>query len=342
MNGELTINLKEIQENYKRLKKICGKYCETAAVVKANAYGLGVSQVVPALFEAGARSFFVATFEEGLEIRRFLRECHIYILNGYDHKNAKSYAAYSLTPILNSQEQIKLFQSDGGGEAVLHFDTGMNRLGLNPEEEIDLTNLKLHFIMSHLSSSEEPQNPVNKIQLEKFQSLLAKFPKTRSSLANSFGIFLGPEYRFQMTRPGIALYGEGKTSKQVVELQLPILQIREAKKGETVGYNETFTFEKDTFLATVGAGYADGLHRLLSNNGTLFWKNYRLPIRGRISMDLLTCDLSAVPEKERPKPDDRLEVIGKNQTVEQISKDTKTIPYEILTSLGNRYKREYI
>lgn len=342
MRGELTINLKEIQENYRRLKTICGNNCETAAVVKANAYGLGASKVVPALHDAGARTFFVATIDEGVEIRRFLRECHIYILNGYDPKRAKTYSGYNLIPILNSAEDIRAFQNTGGGEAVLHIDTGMNRLGVCYDEIPNLEKIQLHFIMSHLSSSEEANNPVNQEQLEKFNIALKKYPKTRASLANSSGIFLGPDYRFQIARPGIALYGIGKASKPVVELSLPIIQIRDAKKGETAGYNETYKFEKDTKLATVSAGYADGLFRTLSNQGALYWDKYRLPIRGRISMDLVICDLSNVPENECPKPYDMLEVIGKHQTVEHIAKDAKTIPYEILTSLGNRYKRVYI
>lgn len=342
MRGELTINLKELQGNYKRLKKICGKTCETAAVVKADAYGLGVAEATPALYEAGARSFFVATLEEGIEIRRFLRACHIYILNGYWSKNPKAYTAYNLTPVLSSKEEIKALQAAGGGEAVLNFDTGMNRLGLRHDEMPDLKGINLHFIMSHLTSSEEPDNPCNAAQLNAFKGIMQNYPRTQASFANSWGIFLGMDYRFQISRPGIALYGSGKTSKAVVTLKLPILQIRAAEKGETAGYNKTYTFDKDTKLAVVSAGYADGLHRTLSNNSALYWGNYRLPIRGRISMDTIICDLSEVPENDLPKPHDMLELIGKHQTLDKIAKDARTIPYEILTSFGNRYKRSYV
>lgn len=342
MNGELTINLKALQENYTRIKTICGKTCEAAAVVKANAYGLGVQEIVPELYKAGARTFFVATLEEGIEIRRFIRSCHIYILNGYWLQNPKAYTAYNLIPVLNSTRQVNALQAMGGGPAVLHFDTGMNRLGIRHDEIPDLKNIHPHFIMSHLSSSEEPDNPANMQQLRKMAMLLKHFPRIKASLANSGGIFLGPEFRLHMARPGIALYGCGKAMKPVIELKLPVLQIKTAKKGETAGYNETYTFEKDTKLAIIGAGYADGLLRTLSSSGSLYWKSHPLPIRGRISMDLIICDLSAVPEQDYPTQGDMVEAIGKNQSLDQIAKDARTIPYEILTSLGNRYKRNYI
>ncbi len=342
MRGELTINLKALQENYKVLKTFCGTSCETAAVVKANAYGIGVSKAVPALFEAGARTFFVATLEEGVKIRRFLPQAHIYILNGFWRKSAKTYKAYNLVPVLNSIESIKVFQEVGGGEAILHFDTGMSRLGLRPEDTPDLSGIRLHFIMSHLTSPEETENPSNLRQLESFRIIRKKFPNTKASLANSCGIFLGADYRFELTRPGIALYGSGKAMKPVVNLSVPAVQIRRVKAGESAGYNETYTFKKDTNLVVVGAGYADGLLRTLSKNGALYWKEYKLPIRGRVSMDTIICDLENVPENEYPVTGDKIELIGENQSLDQIAKDAKTIPYEILTSLGSRYKRVYI
>lgn len=342
MRGELTVNLKALQENYKTLKNFCGASCETAAVVKANAYGIGASKAVPALFEAGARSFFVATLEEGVKIRRFLPQVHIYILNGFWPKSAKNYKTYNLIPVLNSTESIIEFQKAGGGEAILHFDTGMNRLGLRPEETPDLKGIHLHFIMSHLTSSEETENPSNPRQLESFNAIRKRFTKTKASLANSHGIFLGAEYRFDLARPGIALYGSGKAMKPVISLSVPTLQIRNVKAGEAAGYNETYTFKKNSTLAVVGAGYADGLPRTLSNKGALYWKGYKLPIRGRVSMDTIICDLKNVPEKDYPLAGDKLELIGENQSLDQIAKDARTIPYEILTSLGNRYKRIYV
>ncbi len=342
MRGELTINLKALQDNYKTLNTLCGTSCETAAVVKANAYGIGVSKAVPVLFEAGARTFFVATLEEGVEIRRFLPQSHIYILNGFWPENAKTYKAYTLIPVLNSAESIKAFQNSGGGEAILHFDTGMSRLGLRAEETPDLNGIHLHFIMSHLTSSEELENLSNPRQLESFKAIRKQLPNTKASLANSHGIFLGTDYRFDLARPGIALYGSGKAMKPVISLSVPVLQIRSVKSGEAAGYNETYTFDKDTMLATISAGYADGLPRTLSNNGALYWKGHRLPIRGNVSMDTIICDLSDVPEREYPKAGDMLEVIGENQSLDQIAKDARTIPYEILTSLGNRYKRMYV
>ncbi len=339
MIGTLTIDLRAIQDNYKTLSAMSAKTCETACCVKANAYGLGLSEVAPALAAVGARKFFIATLNEGIELRAILPTADIYILNGFWQAEERVYKAHNLIPVLNDTAQINQYK----GAAILHFDTGMNRLGIPQQDwaDIDLSALNVHYLMSHFSSSEEPDNPRNAQQFELFQNVIKIFPGHKYSLCNSAGITLSKDYHFDLTRPGIGLYGGMERMKPVITLDLPILQIHTVKRGETAGYNETYRFEKDGHVAVIGAGYADGLHRTLGNAGALFWQGYKLPIRGRVSMDLIICDLSDVPESKRPKSGDSLELMGPHQTLTDLAASAGTIPYEILTSLGKRYNRRY-
>ena len=349
LSGTLTISLSAIQENYKQLQSLCGSTCETAAVVKANAYGLGVSKVTPALYQAGARTYFVATLDEGIEIRELIKDAKIYTFNGFDSTQAPTYKKHKIAPILNSYEALRQYKDTGGGPAILNCDTGMNRLGLTQAEVgrvIDdpstLETIQLDYVMSHFSSSEEPDNRRNEQQFDRFKSLMPHFRDKKFSLCNSEGIFRSSNYHCDLTRPGIALYGVGQGMQPVVSLSAPVLQIHSVKQGETAGYNETYTFQNDSNVAVIGAGYADGLPISLSNRGAVYWQGYRLPICGRVSMDLIICDLKDVPENQYPKRGDQCEVIGQNQTTEMLSKDAGIIPYVIFTSLGKRYKRTYI
>lgn len=356
----LTINLAALQDNYKLLDRMSAATCETACSVKANAYGLGVNRVVPALYEAGARSFFIATIEEGIELRKLLPAAQLLILNGFSHKDGENYIKHHLIPVLNDLSEIKAYQALAQeiGEklpAIIHFDTGMSRLGLDHEDTHKLiadqsviNGLHILYVMTHFASAEEQDNPLSQKQKQTFDKIAAHFPDAQKCLSNSGGIFLGQDYHNDLTRAGIALYGgapmHGKPNPMnaVITLNAPILQIRSVKKGDGIGYNATYRFDKDGHVAVLGLGYADGILRSLSNSGNFYWNGEPLPIRGRVSMDLTICDITHLHEKDRPKKGDMLEIIGENQPIDHIAKSAGTISYEILTALGNRYIRNYI
>ncbi len=359
-SGELTIDIAALMRNYKTLDAMSATSCETAVSVKADAYGLGARDVVSALSKAGAQRFFVATLDEAITVRSVLPQADIHILNGFMNDARDVYRAHNLSPVLNSLSEIELYRSFSHdcGEAlpaIIHFDTGMNRLGLVSDEAQTLCDdlslvdgIDVQFIMSHLSSSEEEDNPMNTVQYKRFQEVSLYFDGVKQSLCNSGGVFLSQKYHLDMTRPGIALYGGCAVSKMeevirpVVSLSAPILQIHSVKKGEFAGYNETHCFDKDGHVAIISIGYADGVLRSLANNGALYWQGYRLPIRGRVSMDLLICDLSAVSPQDYPVVGNMVEVIGAHQSIDDLAKDADTTAYEIITSLGARYKRNYI
>ncbi len=349
LSGELTINLGAIAQNYQTIDNISANSCETAVCVKADAYGLGIIHVAPALYRAGAQRFFVANLDEGIELRGIISSANIYILNGFYNPERYAYREYNLIPVLNSLSEIAsykafAYEADTKLPAIIHFDTGMNRLGL-PSYEAEILcadkslidGIDLQYIMSHFSSSEEKDSPLNAQQYQIFSKIRKHFKSVKASLCNSGGVLLSPDYHMDLTRIGIALYNDN-----VVSLGAPVLQIKSVKKGEAAGYNGTYIFEKDTNIATIAIGYADGILRSLENGGALYWNGYRLPIRGRVSMDLVICDLSEVPEEGYPDIGDVVEIIGKNQSVDDLAKSAGTISYEILTSLGSRYKRSYI
>lgn len=358
--GNLRINLGVLRENYRSLVSKVGASCEVSAVVKADSYGLGAGVIAEALREEGCRKYFVACLDEAMELRNAYPDIEIMILNGFYTSGADLYAAHNLTPVLGSFLEV-----DGYRElartlgrrlpAYLHFNTRMNRLGFSIREGKELVEdmsrldgLDIKCVMSHLACADEPDHPMNKTQLEVFQESARHFPSMQKALCNSSGIFLGPEYHFDMVRPGMALYGLNPTPgkenpmRSVVSLEVPIIRTRIVYDGAHVGYGATYRFDKDTLLATVAAGYADGLFRSLSNSGALYYKGYKCPIRGRVSMDLTTVDLSGMPEGVRPGPGDFLEVLGDNQSADDLATDAGTVGYEVLTNLGNRYKREYM
>lgn len=359
MSGELIIDLGAICQNYKILDDLSADSCETAVVVKANAYGTGAVRVVPELYKAGARSFFVSTSDEGIQIRGILPEAKIYILNGFWNKTHDVYQQYNLIPVLNSLYEIKSYQNQARRighalPAVLHFDTGMNRLGIIADEAKilcdDLSLLDgfdLDFIMSHFSSSDEKNSSVNIEQYRCFQKLSSCFKDVKKSLCNSGGVLLSKDYHLDITRPGIALYGgnpiwgEANIMQPVVSLCAPIIQIHSVKKGEKAGYNGIYCFDDDGDVAIVSIGYADGILRSSENIGSLYFNGHKMPIRGRISMDLVICDLSEVPQKDYPDIGDMVEVIGVHQTLDDLACNARTISYEILTSMGPRYNRIY-
>ena len=363
MSGELTVDLSALVRNYKTLCGLSAPSCEIACVVKADSYGLGADKCAPALYQAGARSFFVATSAEGLALRNAIpADSDIYVLGGLstDQKQAQLCQLNNVTPVLNSLSEVKQVCESGSGDPVaLHFDTGMNRLGLRADEaellyekSSMLEKLDVRLIMSHFASSEEADNPDNKTQLARFNKIIECIkplcPDARYAIANSGGLFLGADYHLDMLRAGLALYGGHPSSslevnpmEPVISLGVPVLQVKSAKKGEGAGYNSTYHFDEDTDLAIVSIGYADGLLRSLSNKGAFYWRGYALPIRGRISMDSVICDLASVPPEEYPALGDMVEVIGPNQSIDALAASADTISYEILTSLGARFKRTY-
>lgn len=351
MLGQLEIDLRAVAENYSIIQNKVSSSCEVAAVVKANAYGCGVAAIAPVLEAAGAKTFFVATLPEALELRTIIdREPLVATLNGFNAEGAALYAAENITPILNSPEDIAAYSACEHPlpKPILHFDTGMNRLGLRAEQIEAAKPLQPAIIMSHFACGDEPDHELNNAQYEAFKAISQSFPNIPKCLANSFGVFRSDQYHLDIARPGMALYGlnpkpeENNPMRPVVKLSVPILQVREALNGETAGYNATYRFDKKSKLAIVPLGYADGFLRSLSSAGALYWKNIRCPIRGRVSMDLTIVDLSDVPENDLPSAGDMMEVIGTNQSADDLAANAGTIGYEILTSLSRRYKRKYI
>lgn len=360
MSGILEIDLSAIQKNFQLCDQQSHDTCETAAVVKANAYGLGIDRVAPALWNAGARIFFVATFEEGAELRRILPEARIAILNGILPGLESSFESYDLIPVLNNAEQAKIWSGYAQSKqsqrhAILHVDTGMNRLGFRPDELLDflsddtaLSGITIDTIMSHFVMAEDRDHPKTDSQFVAFETLYeALSDRYKFSLSNAYGLFRNDKYHFHLTRPGMALYGLHVNPKSnnpmhpVVNLSVPVLQVHEAKKNETAGYSATHIFEKDMPLATVSLGYADGFFRSFSNQGHLYFNGQACPVVGRVSMDLVILDISSIPESQRPKVGDMVEVIGENQSADDLAAQGGTIGYEVLTSLGSRYKRVY-
>ncbi len=357
----LTIDLGAIQENYRRLcARLRGSAC--AAVVKADGYGLGAAQVGPALARAGARDFFVALPCEGEALREALAGLEpaprIFILSGFEAGLGADFQAAGLVPVLNSLGQIAAWRDHArAAEAVLpaaiHLDSGMSRLGLPPAElEVlaadpdRLDGLEPLLVMSHLACAEEAENPKNREQLALFQAARARLPALPASFANSSGIFLGPEFHFELARPGVALYGVNPTPgqpnpmAQVVRLQARILQVREIDAPTTVGYGAAFRAAGPTRIATVAAGYADGYLRSLSNRGSAYLAGNAAPVVGRISMDLITLDVTQVPA-ESLHPGALVDLIQPDDGLDRLAEEAGTIGYEILTSLGRRYRRVY-
>jgi len=362
----LTIDLAALIANYRWLDKRAGK-AETGCVVKANAYGLGLGEIANALLAAGCQTFFVAQAQEGEALRAVTKTATIYILNGLPSGSAAWFAEHNLRPCLSAPAELAEWVAFCAAEkqahpAALHIDTGFNRLGFREAEvaEID-SDFTPALIMSHLACADMPDHPMNAAQLARFQNALAHFPNVKASLANSAGILLGDTYHFDMVRAGIGLYGgtpysddtQGQQAQKeqqvrahlqpVITLQAPILQIRTIKAGETVGYGASFTADKNMRIAILAIGYGDGYMRQISQAPPFAQAAYngtRLPIIGRISMDLLAVDISALPEAQAQRGT-LLELIGAHIPLDETAKQAGTISYELLTRLGTRARRVY-
>jgi alanine racemase len=354
----LTIDLAAIVANYRLLCRRLGA-ATCAAVVKADAYGLGARQVAPALARVGCRHFFVATLDEAIALRALLADAAIGVLNGLLPGTEASFAEHRLLPVLNDLGQLARWADFATARAaampaILHLDTGMSRLGLTPAE-VDrlaaepgrLTGVELAYLMSHLACADAPEHPLNARQLAGFRAALARLPAAPVSLANSSGIFLGSDYHFDLARPGVALYGVAPQSgrpnpmAQVVHLKGRILQVRDVDSPLTVGYGATHQITRAGRLATIAVGYADGYLRSLSNRAHAVIGDVRVPVVGRISMDLITVDVTAAPP-QAARPGEWVELLGPRHGVDALAAEAGTIGYEVLTALGRRYHRVYL
>ncbi|MFD0979224.1 alanine racemase [Tropicimonas aquimaris] len=342
--GTLSIDLDALVSNWRALNEMSAPGTETGAVIKADGYGLGVARVAMALARVGVRRFFVATAEEGAAVREVLgREPRIHVFSGHMAGDTDMIGDLDLIPMLNSIEQLtRHFEALPGAAFGIQLDTGMNRLGLEPAEWAAVAPLALGqgpaLIMSHLASADEPESPQNADQLRVFREMTDEAGVPRS-LSATGGILLGADYHFDVTRPGIGLYG-GRPfadARPVARLALPVVQARTVTPGEAVGYNATWMAPEERLIATVSGGYADGLLRSLSNAGALYADGVACPLVGRVSMDLITVDITAlgyVPGS--------LDILCPEQTVDDLADAAGTIGYEVLTSLGARYRRSSI
>jgi alanine racemase len=327
-----------------------------AGVVKADGYGLGARHVAPALYAAGCRHFFVALLDEALEIRRLVPDAMLAVLGGPVAGSEADYLAHDITPALGTLGEVDTWSSVARSSgralpAILHVDTGMSRLGLDARElallqqdHARLDGVALRYTMTHLVASEVAADPLNRRQRERFAAACAGLPPAPRSFANSSGIFLGDGWASDLARPGAALYGINPTPdspnpmRQAVRLCARVLAVRDIPAGTGVGYNATWHAARPSRVATAAIGYADGLHRSLSNRGRAFFDGKPVPLVGRVSMDLTTFD---VTEAAGVVPGAWLEIIGPAQTPDDLAAAAGTNGYEVLTSLGRRFHRTY-
>jgi len=355
----LTVDLAAIRSNYRRLRARLKPQTRCGAVVKADAYGLGAAAVSKALLAEGCETFFVALLDEGLALRPHLpASATIAVLNGLPRGGESECVAAGLLPVLNSLAQIETWsacarQAGHMLPAAVQIDSGMNRLGLMPREVARYretreryAGLDLRFVMSHLACADEPEKEASASQRDAFARLTASFPDVPRSLANSSGIFLGAEYHYDLVRPGAALYGINPTPaspnpmRPAVRLTTQVVQLRDIGAGDHVGYGWEFRAPGTMRLATLSIGYADGLHRAFAMRGAVFLDGHRLPVVGRVSMDSLIVDATALPEGSLA-PGMEVEIIGSAQPVDDLATAIDTIGYEVLTSLGRRFTRVY-
>ncbi len=358
----LTIDLGAIAANWRGLRdagRAGGRPIDCAAVLKADAYGTGATVVGPRLAAEGCRQFFVAHLDEGIALRGVVPDHPIYVLNGLLPGTEPDFVEFGLTPVLNHLGQLNAWRAAAQRynrplDAVIHIDTGMHRLGLSPDEAQllaaergRLRGLRLALLMSHLVVSEEPNNPINGEQLSRFRNFVRTMPGAPASLANSSGIFLGPDYHFDLLRPGAALYGINPTPGRpnpmltTVTLRARVLQVRRIDALQTVGYGAAWRSARPSRVATIALGYADGYFRTLINRTHVHLAGHRVAVIGRISMDLVTIDVTDVPAAAC-QPGATVEVLGEHMTADDLADHARTNAYEVMTALGRRYARLYV
>ena len=357
-HSRVRIDLGAIRENYKLLAERSAP-AECAVTLKANAYALGMAEIATELYRAGARTYFVAYLSEALELASILdgfSDVKIYVFDGTVPGNEDDYSRDCVLPVLNTLEQVAGWrayrQRTGAGKScAVHVNTGMNRLGLPISDFKKLRDnaegLGVELVLSHLSSADTPNSPQNQIQLERLMEIREQIPAVAFSFCNSSGLFLGKEYVFQLTRPGLALYGANPTPwtrnpmRPALSLQAKLRQVWEISPGETVGYGADFVSDRKMRLGTLAIGYADGYPRSLANSGAYaMFNNIAAPLVGRVSMDFCVVDLSDFGDSA-PGPGDWMEVMGAAFTLDDYAQCAGTISHEILTGLGQRLERSY-
>ena len=352
----LEIDLAAIVENWRKIRARLAPATGCAAVVKADAYGLGMAEVAPALAAAGCTLFFVATIDEGIALRRRLPAAEIAVFDGLLPETGGEFRRARLVPVLNDLGQIARWRggaATGRLPAMVHVDTGMSRLGLSqPElarlaaEPTLLDGITLRAVVSHLAVADEAGNAQNTAQLADFRAALRGLPRAPASIAASSGIFLGRDYHLDFVRPGAALYGVNPTPnapnpmRQALRLEGRILQVRDVDRGRTVGYGAAHRMERPGRIATVAVGYADGWLRSASHRGSAGIAGHRAPVIGRISMDLLTLDVTGI-DPALTEPGSFVTLIDEEHGVDAVAAVAGTIGYEVLTALGRRYRRIY-
>ncbi len=361
------IDLEQLKLNWRWLDTLTHPNCITAGVVKANAYGHGLGSIATSLFEAGCRIFCVARLEEALELRNILVKqniskhiTEIVTFDGLQKSDIDFYHSHKITPALKKVSEIEVAANFANISGIkfpvwIQLDTGMNRLGIS-ETELNsslkkmtisnLSQLDISVIMSHLSSSDTPSHEANERQRVRFEQMSKRIASLPLSLAASHGMFLSKEFHYDITRPGIALYGYQDSTnanfncKPILDWMAPILQIRDIRKGEQIGYGADFTANRSMRIAAIGAGYADGYRRSLAEFGKVDVGGFICTLVGRISMDSLVIDVSNVPEAVLGRESQAC-LIGKHYNAKDMATDLSTITYEILTNLGSRPQRIY-
>jgi alanine racemase len=356
--ARLIVRLDAIAANYRLCCELASP-ATVAGVVKADAYGLGAAPVARALTATGCDTFFVARLEEGIALRPIVPEARIFVLDGVQGDGAPALIAHRLIPVLNALDEIAAWSAaalaqDADLDCALHIDTGMNRLGLPPDEASTLARetarrlmrLRPVLIMSHLACADDPQSAMNAMQRERFLAALAMLPAAPASLSSSGGVLLGRDYAFDMVRLGIGLYGGNPQPSRpnpfavAALLKGRILQLRRVDRGDSVGYGATCRIQRPSTLATAGLGYADGLMRAIGNRGAGAIAGIRAPIAGRLSMDLVTLDVTDLPA-ETLAVGAEVEFLGDTISLEEFAGWAGTASYEVLTSLGHRAPRHY-
>ncbi|WP_086933233.1 alanine racemase [Agarilytica rhodophyticola] len=365
--GELSVDLRAIADNWRYIAGKLHTDTHCGAVVKANAYGLGVDRIAPKIYEAGCRNFFVANLKEAIQLQSLLGpDALIFVLSGCIAGAEETFVERNIIPVIVSYSMLtrwvtalrKLGDNSANAQAVLKVDTGMGRLGLEAtdfnrllEDDVLFREAKITYLMSHLACADDTDHNLNALQIARFNdmytALKAKGFDVKTSLANSAGIFLGEHTHGDIVRPGIALYGGNPGLKinpmqPVVGLSLPILQIRHLVAGEAIGYGATRRFDENRVIAIASGGYADGIMRSLGNKGWGFLAGHKVPIVGRISMDSTMFDITDVPSASDIHEGAAIEILGENVSIDDLARAAGTISYEILTSFGARYQRCYL
>ena len=348
-NAILELSKKNLISNFKFFNNL-NKNTIAAVTIKSDAYGLGADSISKLLLKNGCEHFFVATTQEGIDLRKITKKAKIYVLNGAENNSYKIFKINNLIPILSNLKDFNNFRNKLVNFGI-QIDTGINRLGINFQDyiKIPLNNKYLNIVISHLASADEINNNYNNVQLEKFKKIILSNQNNNIiySLSNSFGSILSKKYLFDMIRPGIGIYGGHnnnlklkKKIKPVVKLKAKILQIKQINKNEYVGYNQTYRSKKKIWIAIIGIGYGDGLKRILSNNGNVYLKNKSFNIIGRISMDSIIIDIKnnyKMFQKEK-----FVEIINEKKGIDALAENSKTISHEILTSFTNRVERKLV